>query len=205
VGLYKEQILPRLQDRVMSRGGTREVRQRTCAGLNGEVVEVGFGTGLNMPFYPAEVSRIFAVEPSRVCMQLAKDRITRSNIPVNLAGLSGEHLDLPTGSFDAVLSTWTMCTIPKLDEALQEIRRVLKPDGAFHFVEHGIAPDDRTARWQRRCESLNMKLAGGCHLTRDVPNFLARAGFKIERLDRYYFEREPKIFGYTWEGIASKA
>lgn len=205
MGLYKEQILPRLQDRVMNRRGTREVRERICAGLTGDVVEVGFGTGLNVPFYPAEVSRIFAVEPSRVCMRLAEDRIARSNIPINLAGLTGEHLELPAASFDAVLSTWTLCTIPKLDEALAEMRRVLKPDGTFHFVEHGAAPDDKTALWQRRCEPLNKKIAGGCHLTRNVPHYLDRAGFRIERLDRYYFEGEPKIFGYTFEGIASKA
>lgn len=189
----------------MSRKGTREVRQRICAGLAGDVVEVGFGTGLNIPFYPVEVSRIFAVEPSRVCLRLAESRIARSNIPVDLAGLTGEHLELPTSSFDAVLSTWTLCSIPKLDEALAEFRRVLKPDGTFHFVEHGAAPDDKTSLWQRRFEPLNMKLAGGCHLTRDVPSYLDRAGFRIEQLDVYYFEGEPKIFGYTFEGIASKA
>lgn len=205
MGWYKDQILPRLQDKVMSRKGTREVRHRVCAGLAGDVVEVGFGTGLNVPFYPAAVSRIFAVEPSRVCMRLAEDRIARSSIPVDLAGLTGEQLDLPTDSFDTVLSTWTLCTIPKLDEALHEIRRVLKPGGAFHFVEHGHAPDNKIARWQRRIEPLNKKLAGGCRLTRDVPDFLERAGFHIQHLNSYYFEGEPKPFGYTFEGIALKA
>jgi len=203
VGLYKEQILPRLQDKVMRRKGTREVRQRVCSGLVGDVLEVGFGTGLNLPYYPVEVSRIFAVEPSRVCMRLAEDRIARANIPVDLAGLTGEHLDLLTASFDAIVSTWTMCTIPNLDEALNEMRRVLKPGGTFHFVEHGHAPDDKTALWQRRIEPLHMTLTGGCHLTRDVPDYLDRAGFHIEHLDCYYFEGEPKPFGYTFEGIAS--
>lgn len=187
----------------MSRRGTRDVRQRVCAGLVGDVVEIGFGTGLNVPFYPVEVSRIFAVEPSRVCMELAKDRITRSNTPVVMAGLTGEHLDLATDSFDAVLSTWTLCTISKLDEALEEIRRVLKPGGTFHFVEHGHSPDAKTALWQRRIEPLNKKLAGGCHLTRRVSEHLARAGFHIDQLNCYYFEGEPKPFGYTFEGIAS--
>jgi ubiquinone/menaquinone biosynthesis C-methylase UbiE len=203
VGLYKEQILPRLQDKVMRRKGIREVRHRVCLGLVGDVVEVGFGTGLNVPHYPAEVSRIFAIEPSRVCMRLAEDRIARANIPVDLAGLTGEHLELPTASFDAILSTWTMCTIPKLDEALKEMRRVLKPGGTLHFVEHGHAPDDKTALWQRRIEPLHMKLAGGCHLTRNVPEYLDRAGFHIEHLNCYYFEGEPKPLGYTFEGIAS--
>ena len=204
LNLYKDQILPRLQDKVMSRKGTREVRQRVCTGLAGDVVEVGFGTGLNLPFYPVEVSRIFAVEPSRVCMRLAGDRIARSNVPVDLVGLTGEHLDLPTDALDAVLSTWTMCTIPKLDDALDEMHRVLKPGGTLHFVEHGHAPDHITALWQRRFEPLNRRLAGGCHLTRNVPDYLQRAGFHIENLNCYYFEKEPKPFGYTFEGIASK-
>jgi ubiquinone/menaquinone biosynthesis C-methylase UbiE len=203
VGWYKEQILPRLQNKVMSRKGTREVRHRVCAGLAGDVVEIGFGTGLNAPFYPVAVSRIFAVEPSRVCMRLARDRIAGLSISVELAGLTGENLDLPTDSFDAVLSTWTLCTIPNLDEALHEIRRVLKPGGRFHFVEHGHAPDVTTALWQRRFEPLNKRLAGGCHLTRNIPDFLERAGFHIQNLNAYYFEGEPKPFGYTFEGIAS--
>ena len=205
MGVYKGQVLPRLQDRVMRRGGTDEVRKRVCQGLVGDVVEIGFGTGLNVPYYPVEVSKVFAVEPSPVCMRLARERIARSTIPVELAGLNGEHLDLPTESFDAALSTWTMCTIPKLDEALMEIRRVLKPGGALHFVEHGHSPNAITAQWQRRIEPLNKRLAGGCHLTRDIPDFLDRAGFHVDKIDRYYFEGEPKVFGYTYEGLASKA
>jgi ubiquinone/menaquinone biosynthesis C-methylase UbiE len=203
VSWYKEQILPRLQDKVMRRTGTREVRQRVCSGLAGDVLEIGFGTGLNMPYYPLEVTRIFAVEPSRVCMQLAEDRIARGGIPVELAGLNGEHLELPSASFDSILSTWTLCTIPKIDEALTEMRRVLKPGGTFRFVEHGLASDNRTALWQRRIEPLQRKIAGGCHLTRDIPGYLNRAGFHIENLNRYYFQGEPKPFGYTFEGVAS--
>jgi ubiquinone/menaquinone biosynthesis C-methylase UbiE len=189
----------------MKRKGTSEVRERVCAGLVGNVVEVGFGTGLNVPYYPTEVRKVFAVEPSRVCMRLAEERIAHSNVPVELAGLTGEHLDLPSESVDAVLSTWTLCTIPNLEAALEEIRRVLKPEGTFHFVEHGHAPDATTARWQRRIEPLNKKLAGGCHLTRRVPEFLERSGFQITHLDTYYFEGEPKPFGYTFEGRASRS
>jgi ubiquinone/menaquinone biosynthesis C-methylase UbiE len=188
----------------MNRKGTSEVRGRVCSGLSGDVVEVGFGTGLNVPYYPPEVNRVFAVEPSRVCMRLAEERIARSNVPVELAGLTGEHLDLPSESFDTVLSTWTLCTIPHLEVALKEIHRVLKHGGTFHFVEHGHAPDTTTARWQRRIEPLNKKLAGGCHLTRRIPEYLEEAGFQIEQLDNYYFEGEPKPFGYTFEGRAVK-
>ena len=202
MGIYGDQVLPRLQDKVMNRKGTRDVRTRVCAGLTGDVVEVGFGTGLNVRHYPPEVTRVFAVEPSRVCMQLAEVRIARSDVSVTLAGLTGEHLDLPSEEFDAVLSTWTLCTIPDLAAALQELRRVLKPGGAFHFVEHGHAPDTKTARWQQRLEPLHKRLAGGCHLTRRIPEYIENAGFRIEHLDTYYFDGEPKPFGYTFEGRA---
>lgn len=202
MGIYGDQILPRLQDKVMKRKGTSEVRKRVCAGLSGDVVEIGFGTGLNVPYYPTEVRKVLAVEPSRVCMQLAEERIARSNVNVELAGLTGEHLDLPSESVDTVLSTWTLCTIPNLDAALDELRRVMKFGGTFHFVEHGHAPDITTAKWQRRIEPINKKLAGGCHLTRNIPEYLKRAGFQIEHLDTYYFEGEPKPFGFTFEGRA---
>ena len=202
--MYREQILPRLQDKVMNRRGTSDVRRRVCSGLSGDVMEVGFGTGLNVEFYPSSVSRVLAVEPSQVCMRLARDRIARSIVSVELAGLTGERVDLPSESIDAVLSTWTLCTIPNLDAALGEMRRVLKPGGTFHFVEHGHAPDPTTARWQRRMEPLNKKIAGGCHLTRRIPALLEQAGFRIDQLDEYYFEGEPKPFGSTFEGRASK-
>jgi len=204
MGIYAEQILPRIQDKVMKRQHNGVVRQRVCADLVGNVVEVGFGTGLNVPYYPTAVSKVFAVEPSRVCMRLAEERIAHSRVPVELAGLTGEHLDLDSASFDAVLSTWTLCTIPGLESALEEMRRVLKPKGTFHFVEHGHAPDVKTARWQRRIEPLNKKIAGGCHLTRRISQYVESAGFQIAHLDTYYFEGEPKPFGDTFEGWAVK-
>jgi SAM-dependent methyltransferase len=152
----------------MWRKATRAVRTRVCEGLHGDIVEIGFGTGLNAPYYPAEVTKVLAVEPSTVCMQIAEPRINRTSIPVELAGLKGERLDLPSEAFDGVLSSWTLCTIPDLPMALEEIRRVLKPDGCFHFVEHGRAPDASVAEWQRRLEPINKCLAGGCHLTRRI-------------------------------------
>ncbi len=166
MGFYQEQFLPRFQELAMRRRATRAVRARVCEGLRGDVVEIGFGTGLNAPYYPGEVTKILAVEPSKVCMQLAQPRINQTTAAVELAGLNGEHLDLPSERFDAVLSTWTLCTIPNLALALEEIRRVLKPGGSFHFVEHGHAPDANVAKWQERLEPLNKRLAGGCHLTR---------------------------------------
>jgi ubiquinone/menaquinone biosynthesis C-methylase UbiE len=204
MGFYQDQVLPRIQDRVMDGQDTRHTRARVCAGLSGEVVEVGFGSGLNVPCYPAEVARVAAVEPSSVCLRIAQPRIAAASAKVELAGLTGESLDLGSEEFDAALSTWALCTIPDIDSALNEIRRVLKPGGQFHFVEHGHAPDDGVARWQARIEPLWKRVAGGCHLTRRITELIEKAGFQLETLDTYYNKGEPKIFGYTYEGIATK-
>ena len=202
MGFYTDRVLPRLQDKVMARKPNREVRARVCRDLAGEVVEVGFGTGLNIPYYPDGVTRVVAVEPSELCMRIAAPRIAHSKAPVEMGGLTGEQLDLPSDHFDAALSTWTMCTIPHLDQALAEIRRVLKPGGVLHFVEHGHAPDAGVAKWQERIEPLNKRLAGGCHLTRRIPSIIEQAGFELDALDTYYFKGEPRPFGYTFEGRA---
>jgi len=204
MGVYRQQVLPRLQDKVMNTKVEREIRPRVCNGLHGQVVEIGFGTGLNAAYYPPEVTKVFAVEPSSVCMRLAEPKVAACAVPVELAGLTGEHLDLPAEEFDGVLSTWTLCTIPDMTAALDETRRVLKPDGVFHFVEHGHSPDERVARWQERLEPLNKRLLGGCHLTRSSPESIERAGFVVEHLDTYYAKGAPKPFGYTFEGRARK-
>ncbi len=204
MSFYGDKVLPRLQDKAMNRQGIREVRARVCAGLTGKVLEIGFGTGLNVRYYPPEVTTVLAVEPSRACMRLAAPRISSSNTVVEHAGLTGEHLDLLSEEIDVALSTWTLCTIPDLSAALGEVRRVLKPGGTFHFVEHGHAPDAKTARWQHRLDPLNQRLAGGCHLTRRISESVEQAGFELEYLDRYYCEGEPKPWGYTYEGRAVK-
>ena len=205
MGFYQDQLLPRFQNKVMDRKDLREVRARVCQGLGGEVVEIGFGTGLNAEHYPPEVTLIKAVEPSALCMRLAAPRISGSRARVELAGLTGEELDLPSESFDAVLSTWTLCTIPNVEAALGEVRRVLKPGGVFHFVEHGHSPDAKVATWQQRIEPAWKRLAGGCHVTRRIPELIEQAGFDIEPLEAYYVQGEPKVFGYTFEGVARKS
>jgi ubiquinone/menaquinone biosynthesis C-methylase UbiE len=183
---------------------TRETRSRVCTGLHGQVVELGFGSGLNAPFYPPDVAAVFAVEPSTVSMHLAEPRIEACAAQVEPAGLTGERLDLPSDEFDAVLSTWTLCTIPDIAAALDETRRVLKPEGRFHFVEHGHSPDADVARWQGRLEPLNKRAFGGCHLTRRIAESIERAGFALEDLDAYYERGTPKPFAYTFEGHARK-
>src|SRR5262245_33594216 len=137
MGLYREQLLPRVQDFFMARKQYRPARARVCEGLAGAVVEVGFGTGLNAPYYPPEVTNVVAVEPSLLCRRIAQPRIAKNAVPIEFVGLTGEQLDLPSGEFDAALSTWTLCTISDWDAALAELRRVLRPGATFHFVEHG--------------------------------------------------------------------
>lgn len=205
MGFYQDQLLPRLQNKVMDRKDLREVRARVCSTLSGDVVEVGFGTGLNAPHYPESVHRIAAVEPSALCMRIAEPRIVATSARVELAGLTGEKLDLPSEEFDAALSTWTLCTIPDVDAALGEIRRVLKPEGRFHFVEHGRAPDAEVARWQTRIEPPWKRVAGGCHVSRAISQLMERAGFQIDDVRTYYINGEPKVFGYTFEGVATKS
>ena len=202
MGFYQDQILPRLQNKVMGAKPLRETRGRVCEGLEGVVVEIGFGTGLNASYYTPKITKLVAIEPSKVCMRIAAPRIANAPVPVEYGGLTGEHLDLPSGEFDAALSTWTLCTIPNMDAALAEVRRVLKPGGVFHFVEHGHAPDPSVARWQARIEPPWKHIAGGCHITRRIPDAIERAGFEIQELDTYYREGEPKPMGYTFEGRA---
>ncbi len=202
MGWYTERVLPRIINRVMDNAMMRTRRERICAGLHGEVVELGFGTGLNVPYYPPAVAVVHAVEPSTEAMRLAGPRIAASPVTVRHAGLTGEHVDLPDAAFDAVLSTWTLCSIPDVQAALREVRRLLKPGGTFHFVEHGRAPDANVERWQRRIEPIQRRLAGGCHLTRDIDTLIRDAGFELQSLETSYARGEPRIFGWTFEGTA---
>ena len=205
MGCYREKVLPRILNKAMDTKVERAARERICEGLQGQVVEIGFGSGLNVTYYPSEVEKVLAVEPSAVSMRLAQPRIARSSATVELAGVDGQRLDLPSEECDAALSTWTLCTIPDLQAALAEIRRVLKPDGVFHFVEHGHAPDANVVRWQEWLEPLNRRVAGGCHMTRRISDEIERAGFVFQSLDTYYAKGVPKPWAYTFEGRAGKA
>ncbi len=204
MGLYGEQVLPRIINVACAAGPVvGPLRERVCAGLSGEVVEIGFGSGLNVPHYPAAVSRVAAVEPSDVGWKLAEDRVGASSVPVARAGLDGQALPFEDDSFDCALSTWTMCTIPDIDGALAELRRVLRPGGTLHFIEHGLAPDESVARWQRRLEPVQRRLFGGCHLTRPIVDLVERAGFVVRELDEFYEKGAPKALGADALGVAA--
>ena len=202
MGFYGTAVLPRLVNATAGVSALDPLRRRVCAGLAGDVVEIGFGSGLNVPFYPAAVTRVAAVEPSDLSWRLAAGRVQAARVPVQRAGLDGQSLPFADGSYDAALSTWTLCTIPDVAAALAELRRVLKPGGAFHFLEHGLAPDEDVRRWQRRLEPLQKRLAGGCLLTRPVSGLLAAAGFTVTGLDVFYETGTSKVTGADSLGVA---
>ena len=202
MGVYREQVLPRIVNCACGLKAVAPLRRRVCEGLEGEVVEIGFGSGLNVPFYPEAVSRVAAIEPADVGWKLAEKRLTATSVPVQRSGLDGQSLPFEDDSFDAALSTWTMCTIPDLAAALSELRRVLRPGGTLHFLEHGLAPDERVRRWQHRLEPLQKRIFGGCHLTRPVVDLLTAAGFTIAALDVFYEEGSPKFLGADSLGAA---
>jgi SAM-dependent methyltransferase len=199
---YERRILPRLLN---ATGGAKSIvplRRRACAGLAGDVIEIGFGSGHNVPFYPAAVTAVSAVEPADLAWQLAAQRMSESRVQVRRAGLDGQALPFADASHDAVLSTWTLCTIPDVDAALSEIRRVLRPGGALHFMEHGLAPDERVRRWQRRLDPLEQRLFGGCHFTRPIVELLTGAGFTFTELDVFYEPGAPRFAAAASLGVA---
>jgi ubiquinone/menaquinone biosynthesis C-methylase UbiE len=202
MGWYADQVLPRAMNALGDSKSVAPLRQRACDGLAGAVVEIGFGSGVNLPFYPGEVTRVAAIEPADVGWRLARSRVEASLVPVERAGLDGQLLPLADQSFDSALSTWTLCTIPDAHAALLELRRVLKPGGTLHFVEHGLAPDADVQRRQRRIEPVWKRVVGGCHLTRPIAQLLTEAGFTISELDVFYEKGAPRWVGADSLGVA---
>jgi ubiquinone/menaquinone biosynthesis C-methylase UbiE len=195
VGFYSERIVPHIVNAACGGKPMRPLRDRVCAGLSGEVVEIGFGSGHNVGSYPATVTRVRAVEPSDVGWKSgAKRRATRA-VPIERAGLDGQDLPFDDDTFDAALSTFTLCTVPDASRALRELHRVLKPGASLHFLEHGLAPDEKVQRWQRRLDPLERRLVAGCEFSRPISQLVRDAGFTIIEIDEFYEQRAPKFAG----------
>ena len=205
VGRYVDRILPRITDAALGRADLHPVRARVCEGLDGEVLEVGFGSGLNVPHYPDGIERVRAVDPATAARKLAADRVAASDTPVEYIGLDGERLPLDDDSVDHVIITWTLCTIPDAAQAVREMRRVLRPDGRLHFVEHGLAPIPKVARWQARLNPIQKRVFGGCHLDRPIDQLIEGAGLRIDRLETYFQPGGPKPMSWFYEGTAINA
>jgi SAM-dependent methyltransferase len=203
MGFYSERVVPRLVNLTCGGKVVDPLRRRVCEGLHGEVVELGFGSGLNVPHYPASVTAVTAVEPSDVAWRLAANRVMAAQLPVRRSGLDGQDLPFEDQTFDCALSSWTLCTIPDAVAALRELRRVLKPGGTFHFVEHGLAPDEPVRRWQHRLEPIQRRVAGGCHLTKPISELITTAGFTITQVDVFYQPGAPKSLAALTLGRAT--
>jgi ubiquinone/menaquinone biosynthesis C-methylase UbiE len=186
MGLYREQVVPRLVDLACGLAGFDSWRRQATDGLAGRVVEIGFGSGLNVPHYPAGVEVVFAVEPAKVARRVAGRRIDTSPVPVEFVGLDGQQIPLRDASCDAALFTFTLCTVPDPQQALSELRRVVRPGGTVQFLEHGLSPQASVAKWQHRIEPLHRRLVGGCHLTRDPTTLMEEAGFAMVRNEQRY-------------------
>ena len=202
MSFYGDHVLPRIINVVMNGKEERKIRSRVCAGLAGEVVEIGFGTGHNLPYLPSGVKRLRAVEPSQLAVRLARPRIAASPVAVEVVGLDGQRLPLADDTADFLLCTWSLCTIPDPVAAVAEMRRVLRPGGVLHFAEHGLAPDESVRKWQRRLNGMQQRVGGGCHLNRDIPAIIESAAMTITRLDTYYAKGQPKPYAAMYEGVA---
>ena len=201
---YERRILPHIINLAMNRKALKEERTRCLQDVKGVVLEIGFGTGLNLPHYPPTVTKIVGVDPSETSAKLARKRIAASPVPIETIGLSAEKLPVPDGSFDSIVSTFTLCTIPDVSSALLEVRRALAPDGRFYFVEHGLAQEPHVERWQHRLNPINQRVLGGCNLNRPIATLIEQAGFEIERLDKSYMKDAPKFAGFVYRGVAKR-
>jgi SAM-dependent methyltransferase len=202
MGLYHHCVFPYLLDWAMGNRVFDAPRRRTLARASGRILEIGFGTGRNLPHYPAGVERIEAIDPDVDLDRFSQPRIAASNIAVDFHHLDAEHLPFADASFDTVVCTLTLCSIPDASHALGEVRRVLKRGGRFLFLEHGLAPDAGVARWQRRLNPLQNRLGGGCNLDRDTVALVRGSGLQLGDARHYYLPRVPRFAGYMSEGQA---
>lgn len=203
MGFYTQRILPYLLDRSLSNAIFAQYRRKVLADVQGEVLEIGFGTGINLDYYPATVRRLVTVDNNPGVHKLAQQRIQRSPIPVEHQVLNGEQLPMPDATFDSVVTTFTLCSIGKVERALAEIYRVLKPGGRYFFIEHGLSNESQIQRWQHRLTPIQKLLADGCHLNRNIRSLIAQQ-FDTLDINEGYAQSLPKLAAYLYWGTATK-
>ena len=203
MGLYSNLIFPYCLDFTMSGSDLSEYRQQLLADVSGEVLEIGFGTGLNLPHYPDNIEKITTIDPNRGMRRRARSRIETSGITVEYKVLNGENIPIADASFDSVVCTWTLCSIQRVDKAIAEIHRLLKPEGKFFFIEHGLSRDDRVQVWQNRLTPIQKIIADGCHLNRGI-DALVKRQFDRVTIEQFYAPKLPKVIGYMYKGVAIK-
>ena len=203
MGLYSNLIIPYCIDFAMSGSNLREYRQKLLEDVSGEILEIGFGTGLNLPHYPDGVTKITTIDPNPGMQKIARSRIAASNITVDYQVLNGESLPMADASFDSVVCTWTLCSIPQVDKAIAEINRLLKPGGKFFFIEHGLSKESSIQTWQNRLTPIQKVIADGCHLNRNIKQIVEQK-FHHVTLEQFYAPKLPKVIGYMYQGVAWK-
>ncbi len=204
MGLYQSYLLPRLLHLAMKNREVSDQRKRILPAARGRVLEVGIGSGLNLPFYSSDVTSVTGVDPSRALLAMAHRAAPAVPFAVELVERGAEDLPFEDRSFDSVVTTWTLCSIAEARDALGEMRRVLKPGGELIFMEHGLSPDRRVAAWQRRLNPLWQRIAGGCNLDRPIDLLVREAGFAIGHLETGYLIKGPRPLTYQFEGRATR-
>jgi ubiquinone/menaquinone biosynthesis C-methylase UbiE len=201
MGLYQDHVLPLLIHLSMRQQNLAAYRARVLSAAQGRVLEIGIGSGLNLPYYSTTVEQVIGLDPSPKLLAMAREAARRTSLPLELIENSAETIPLYNRSIDTVVSSWTMCSIPDVQRALGEMRRVLKPEGRLLFVEHGRSPDPGVRRWQDRLTPVWRRVGGGCHLNRPIGELIEAAGFRIERIETGYM-RGPKPMTFMYEGSA---
>lgn len=204
MGWYENFVLPRLINLIMQNDIAAGEREKFVHLAYGSVLEIGIGSGLNLPFYGPQVKSLCGLDPSQKLWHLGRERVVKVPFPVEYIMCSGESIPMPDQTFDTVLITWTLCSIPDPQQALTEMRRVLKPEGQLIFVEHGLSPDRRIQAWQNRLNPLWRRIAGGCHLNRSIDTLIEAANFRITRIEKGYV-KGGKPFSFIYEGLAQLA
>ncbi len=204
MGIYDRWLLPRLLDLSMRNKEATRYRQKIVPAARGEVLEIGVGSGLNLPFYGPEVTRLYALDPSEALLAMVARKLAPGAVPVELLQRSAEEIPLAARTIDTVVTTWALCTVPDATRALREARRVLKPGGTLLFVEHGLAPDPPVERWQRRLNPLWRRFSGGCNLDRRIDRLIRDSGFEIVVVENEY-AKAPRPFAYMYFGRACPA